>query len=685
MKDVYKPPFDSLRQIHLDFHTPDFVKVGRKFDAKQFFDTLEEAHVNAVSVFATCHHGNSYFDTETGMRHPGLDFDLFGRMAEEASKRPVALLAYVSMNVNEVQAAHHPDWHALRPDGSSVNSQILQDGYELYWTWLCPNRSGLLEDFFYPHVDELLDRYAVDGLFIDMAGYLPESCFCEKCVSMMRAGGMDPRDIADHNRFNHETIQKIAAELRRRLDERRPGMRLQMAGFNAYGEAHKARGILSDFYIESLAYQTGWDYFPLAARYFRRFGLPVVGYTGRFLKSWGDFGTEVSAHQLKTQLSMHLAAGVASGIGDHMHFDGRLNRAVYAKIGEAFEFVKQRQPWCVGLTPAKEIGILVPEGVETNAATMDRENPFLTVTDSYKACAKLMTELHYQYEIIDAHTPLEGLAAVFINDGLFDAPFAQRVSRFVEEGGWAFVGAHALWPEDEKVRETWCALIGVRSFGFSDHEGEFYEATDPRVAGDPIPDMPHRVHLRAVDAEFADDVEPLARGWRSPNARSREKFYGHYFGPASAETTAAVAVRPVGKGGVILIRPQLLAAYLRTGYFVHRALVAKLLDAFLPEQRRVLRTNAPSLVELAFGRKDGRYILQALPFVADRRDRSSFESTNEAIAFSGIWVDIPPVGDVKRVHDPVAGRDLSWEKVEGRVRVQLPPFSEHLLVVIEPR
>jgi Mg/Co/Ni transporter MgtE len=35
---VNKINFDDLRQIHLDFHTPAFVKVGEKFDAVEMFD-----------------------------------------------------------------------------------------------------------------------------------------------------------------------------------------------------------------------------------------------------------------------------------------------------------------------------------------------------------------------------------------------------------------------------------------------------------------------------------------------------------------------------------------------------------------------------------------------------------------------------------------------------------------------
>ena len=140
----------NLRQIHLDFHTPAFVKVGDKFDRKAFFDALEDAEVTSLTFFALCHHGHSYFNTTTGVRHPGLEFDLLEQVAEEAARRKIELLAYFSLNVNEIQAARRPDWHAQFADGRSVNTQLCLDGTELFWTWLCPNRGSFSDGILLP-------------------------------------------------------------------------------------------------------------------------------------------------------------------------------------------------------------------------------------------------------------------------------------------------------------------------------------------------------------------------------------------------------------------------------------------------------------------------------------------------------------------------------------------------------
>ncbi len=57
-----------MRQMHLDFPTsPKIADVGSEFNSDQFGDTLEEARVNWVTLFAKCHHGMSYYPAKAGL------------------------------------------------------------------------------------------------------------------------------------------------------------------------------------------------------------------------------------------------------------------------------------------------------------------------------------------------------------------------------------------------------------------------------------------------------------------------------------------------------------------------------------------------------------------------------------------------------------------------------------------
>jgi hypothetical protein len=59
--------YDSLpfRQIHLDFHTHESIEgIGADFDPNEFADTLVEARVNSINLFARGHHGWMYYDSQ---------------------------------------------------------------------------------------------------------------------------------------------------------------------------------------------------------------------------------------------------------------------------------------------------------------------------------------------------------------------------------------------------------------------------------------------------------------------------------------------------------------------------------------------------------------------------------------------------------------------------------------------
>ena len=51
----------SPRQVHLDFHTSEYIPgVGSKFDPEAFAKTVKDASISSVTVFARCCHGWLY-------------------------------------------------------------------------------------------------------------------------------------------------------------------------------------------------------------------------------------------------------------------------------------------------------------------------------------------------------------------------------------------------------------------------------------------------------------------------------------------------------------------------------------------------------------------------------------------------------------------------------------------------
>lgn len=94
-----------FRQVHLDFHTsPLITDVGADFDASEFVQTLKDAHVNSVNIFAKCHHGMAYYPSKVGPVHPGLKFDLLGKMIESCHKADILTPVYITVMWDQYSA-----------------------------------------------------------------------------------------------------------------------------------------------------------------------------------------------------------------------------------------------------------------------------------------------------------------------------------------------------------------------------------------------------------------------------------------------------------------------------------------------------------------------------------------------------------------------------------------------------
>jgi hypothetical protein len=63
------------RQVHLDFHTSEFIpEVAKDFDAEAFAQKLKQANVDSITCFARCHHGWLYYPSKKfpELVHPNL-------------------------------------------------------------------------------------------------------------------------------------------------------------------------------------------------------------------------------------------------------------------------------------------------------------------------------------------------------------------------------------------------------------------------------------------------------------------------------------------------------------------------------------------------------------------------------------------------------------------------------------
>lgn len=90
----------------------------------------------------------------------------------------------------------------------------------------------------------------------------------------------------------------------------------------------------------------------------------------------------------------------------------------------------------------------------------------------------------------------------------------------------------------------------------------------------------------------------------------------------------------------------------------------------------------PGIMDIVVGSLDGSCVVQAMPFVTDRRHRTSFESINESIPLGPCRLTVRTGRPAKRVWNPVDGSELAFTNASEGVAFTLPAISEHAVVLI---
>ena len=80
----------------------------------------------------------------------------------------------------------------------------------------------------------------------------------------------------------------------------------------------------------------GYDKFPLRAKYFSNIGKPVVAMSGKFHKSWGEFGGFKSKEAIWYEAAAMVSFGASVNFGDQLHPSGEMEMATYENIGYAY-------------------------------------------------------------------------------------------------------------------------------------------------------------------------------------------------------------------------------------------------------------------------------------------------------------------------------------------------------------
>jgi len=566
------------RQVHLDFHTSEFIPgIGERFDKAQWQAALRLGNVNQINIFAKCHHSWSYYPSRVGTIHPHLKFDLMGAQIEACHEIGVVCPIYVTVGWSAFDAETHPEWCVQNRDGSIHVTGSLDFSADLDtkrpWGWkdLCAVSGGPYHAHIVDQVREICANYAVDGFFFDI--YHDQACYCPTCLERLEREGVNLDDSYAVT-FNYtQGIRAHMQELRDVIAETDPDATVYFNSATHVDDTIRFRQRLFDLNtqqeLEDLPTTWGgYDKLPIEAKFHLGEGSRVLAMSGKFHKSWGEFGGFKHPDAMKYEAAAMIANGAACNFGDHLHPSGELDVETYRCLGEAFRYVEQIEAYGPGGVPYSRLGLWL---------TLDRAADYGT--------ANILLELHQDF-VIANEANLDQLEALILPSlpTLSDAQ-AARISAWVQKGGKLIVfGAGAL----SNDRSRFLIDVGAEVIGPSDYHFD-YTVVKPEI-GKGLVTTPFLNYEPGLRMQLTSG-ESLAAIREPYFNRTYATYSGHQNTPFRLEDSPYPAI--VRHGNTIFFAHALDRLYYKHAVRLHRDVVQNALD-LLGYQPAVAVTGLPS-------------------------------------------------------------------------------------------
>lgn len=638
-----------IRRLHPDFHIPpEITNVGAKFDGDSFADSLASAGVDSVVIFAKCHYGHAYWNTTVGRRHPGLgERDLFGEAVEACRQRGIEVLAYYSALVDGV-AGENESWRQRDAEGNIVGTPPFR-------IQVCPN-TDYTENYLLPQMREVTKNYPISGWHVD-AIRVTGGCWCECCREIMKEEGINSDNPEEMAEFRRRTIYILLQKMTETVRSEREGLILSYSNLLKIGCRPQVKW--SDVVDVEVSLST-LNKASLFSRHIRTIGRKFALTTSCRSRGVAAYGSLATVEELR------YAAGLGLSLGGYCQFicemlpEGKLESPVLRRVKGAFDFVKERERWCVGAQQSRYVAIM--GATEPDATKREPQSAILGAT-------RLLRECHLPFDIIDEGTDLSPYKLVILPETDITEPdVLDRLREHVQNGGVLFATGSATL-KDEKFGLS--NLFGVN------YQGEGDDISYFRLGPD-------------VSANLLDMVRLVRGKWLKVEPEEKAERLGEIVRPRFVDTGLkigwgrppeqkdsgwpAIVCNRFGSGWTLYSPAPLFTDYAQAPDEEQRRFMNNLLNLVAPaNERPVLIPDLPPSAEISLMEKEGMWILHII--------RGGSFAPPE---LRNVKVILRPDFKPARVYLAPEQQEVSFRLEDSEARVVLSCVGSYTILVLEP-
>jgi hypothetical protein len=656
------------RALFFDFHTmPANPDVGKGFDMEAIVEQFCKIGAEYVVFPARCNLGTAYYNTDIGIRHEAMDRDLLTELTAACHRKGIRISAYINAGLSHEEGLRHREWLVLPKDGRTYGENPLNS----FFRQMCYNSA--YGDHLEAMAAEAIQHCGVDGLFIDCMQTAP--CIGIECLEAMEKEGVDWQDEEQLYDFNYRKIVNMATRISNAARKIKPDAFLYFNGVDY--EAQQEIGT----YLEFECLPTGgWGYETLqvGARYLRTLGKPVLNMTGRFHRSWGDFGGIRTEPSLEYDCLYGVANALCTTIGDHFHPRGDINYPVMEMDARIYSRLQKIEPWCKDALALTDMAVVMSKPY-WGARWLAPEPRKAYEQEWHAICAasRMLCELKQQFNVVSHASDWQQYPLLILPDYTpMEKENQTRIKQHLEAGGKILASAESGLNLNQDGFEF--SQWGVDYLGESPYDPAYLGNGTELSAGQP--EMPITLYERGLRVQARPESKVLAeiiapyynRVWDG-----RQGFV--YLPPDKGTGDPAVTLTEQ----VAYIANPVFTTYYQCAPVPMRQLVANLLEKFLP--RPLLRTpGAPSFTRATVTSQPGRRMVHFLAYLPEHRLKSC-EMIEEPLTVLDQQIQLrEDERKVKNVYLAPTGEKLSFERdADGYVRVEIPRIVGYALIVFD--
>lgn len=605
-----------------------------RLDARRWIAQCREANIESLLFVTKQHDGRCVWPTRLdapGIGH-GFTGDFLGEICHEAKQVGLSIVAYYSSAIDTAQALRHPDWRFVDPAGEPS----LAYGY----VWMCLNSP--YGEFCLQQIEEIVANYEVATIWLDIfaLGRPRTDCWCVHCQQKYaeRHGG-DLRAIVgtpESARWKIDCLEEHLVRLRGLIARYRPETMVSFNGAGPGYRRHPEAGIGGRRLLAYVDFCSDEGHRPNRessyARYLRNLGKPfeILAANGAG-NQWVNFAVKPSP-LLTLDAAVVCAQGGKFTTGISALANGSLPEGELAEIGKTGSWLAARRPYLTGQTLLGEIAILcqpyrlgqferafrppeapppaaLPEGSLRRYRPPDRH----VLTNGLETA---LIEGHLQVDLLDDESPLDNRGyrlLVLPGDAIITPDLAERIRQFVAAGGCLLAEGHAGLLDEQQIRRNDFILADVFGVHFAGYAGawdaSYVYLHDVRLRAG-LPNGPILLDGPALRLRL-DGAQPLAFvGTTIGGERTPDHHVGGRNNPPGPPTDLpAITRQQYGRGSVIYVAVSLgenISAWRNVEPWT-KQLAVNLAALLVPKP--LLRTNAPSGVEVVLARQPGHYLV----------------------------------------------------------------------------